>query len=213
MATDYVRKPFTGSCHCGTIKYIAYLTLPSPAPAPGTKLDLKTFEEKSGLRIYKCNCTACHKMGIFHLRLRLAPDDFMVLSPVDPKTPDDEGSGVSTYLCNARRAKWYFCTTCGVRTFTIRGEKEVGEVELPKKLLGKEGEGMEKVKVWKLKKDGWTEKQPGATGYLSVNMTSLDALQEGLDLRAIQDWGVVEYGDGLHMTRAFQETPHEGGMY
>lgn len=208
--TEYTRKPYTGSCHCGLIKYIVYLTLPTSPPS--SLIDLKSFREKSGLKIYKCNCTVCHKMGFFHLRLRSAPDDFLLLSPV---TPDEEGSGVGAYTCNSELAKWYFCRRCGVRTFTIRGEKEVGEVEVPSKLLRKDGsgEGVEKVAVWRVKKEGWNEEHSDeGKSYFSLNMTTVDARQ-GLDLRRVQDWGVVEYCDSLFEEGDWAGVPYEGGMY
>jgi hypothetical protein len=72
------RRPYHGSCHCGQTKYIAYLTLPPPTvavdPYPGTTI-----------RIYKCNCSTCHKAGYFHVRLKDAPNDFVLLSPIDPE--------------------------------------------------------------------------------------------------------------------------------
>jgi hypothetical protein len=214
MSSDYTRKPYTGSCHCGTIKYIVYLTLPSP-DTPDAKLDLATFRAKSSLKIYKCNCTVCHKMGIFHLRLAHPPSDFLLLSPVEPKTPDDEGSGVSAYKCNAAISKWYFCSKCGVRVFTINAEKEVADAEVPARLLGKKdaGEQLEKVKVWKCKNDGWDERSDDPTSYFSLNAMGLDALQEGLDLRKWQDWGVVEYCDSLYDEGDWAPKPYVGGIY
>src|SRR5215469_9351789 len=134
----FTRQPYTGSCHCGTVRYIVYLTLPPPSTPPSS-LSLQAFAEHSGLRIYRCNCTVCQKMSLLHLRLQSSPDDFVVLKPVDPKTPDDEGSGVSSYMCNSAVSKWYFCSTCGVRTFAIRGEKVTEEVELPIEVLQRAG--------------------------------------------------------------------------
>lgn len=150
-------------------------------------------------------------MGIFHLRLKSPPDDFVLLSPVAP-TPDQEGSGVGAYACNAGLAKWYFCRTCGVRTFTVRGEKEVVEVALPSDLLGKSGEGTEKVAVWRVVKEGWDEHSEEGESYFSLNMTTIDA-QQGLDLRRVQDWGVVEYCDSLFEEGDWAGVPYEGGMY
>ena len=159
-------------------------------------------------------------MSILHLRLQSSPDDFVLLKPVDPKTPDDEGSGVSIYTCNKAALKWYFCATCGVRTFTIRGEKVTEEVELPTALLqtvgivddDAEGE-TSKVKVWRCRKEGWNEWGSGRTNYLSVNATTLDVGQKGLDLRKWSEWGVIEYGDGLERKGDWEPVPYEGGMY
>jgi len=159
-------------------------------------------------------------MSLLHLRLQSSPDDFVVLKPVDPKTPDDEGSGVSSYMCNSAVSKWYFCSTCGVRTFAIRGEKVTEEVELPTELLqragvvGKDTKGeMSRVKVWRCRREGWNEWGSGLTGYLSVNAVTLDVGQKGLDLRKWSEWGVIEYGDGLERKGGWQPVPYEGGMY
>jgi hypothetical protein len=159
-------------------------------------------------------------MSFLHLRLQSSPDDFLVLKPVEPKTPDDEGSGVSNYMCNRKVSKWYFCSTCGVRTFAIRGKKVTEEVELPTTLLQKAGvvddnaKGeMSKVKVWRCQKEGWNEWKPDRTNYLSVNATTLDVRQKGLDLRKWSEWGIIEYCNALELKADWQSVPHEGGMY
>lgn len=117
-------------------------------------------------------------------------------------------------------SKWYFCSKCGVRPFTIWGKKETEEVELPATLLeragviGGDAKGeMSKVKVWRCKKEGWKERERDNTSYLSINATTLDARQEGLDLRKWTEWGVIEYGDGLEKKGGWEPVPHEGGMY
>jgi len=211
-SSAFERRPYHGSCHCGTIKYIAYLTLPPSESSP----DVQTFRQNSGLSIYKCNCTVCHKMGIFHLRLASAPDDFMLLSPTDP---DAEGSGVSKYMCNAQKSSWFFCATCGVRCFTVLGHAENVEVELPTTLLqgagmaeGKSGD-TKKVKIWKLVKDGFKE-GPRGNSYFSINAITLNAGQEGLDLREVHEKGWVAYVDSLER-KGEQRVgkPHTGGMY
>lgn len=159
-------------------------------------------------------------MSFLHLRLQSSPDDFVLLKPVKPKTPDDEGSGVSNYMCNKAVSKWYFCSTCGVRTFTIRGDKVTKEVELPTTLLQRVGvvgedakEEMSKVKVWKCQKEGWNEWGPSRSNYLSINATTLDVGQKGLDLRKWSEWGVIEYCDSLERKGDWQQVPHDGGMY
>jgi len=152
-------------------------------------------------------------MGIFHLRLASAPDDFLVLSPLDPEALD---SGITNYMCNAKKSNWFFCSTCGVRCFTIRGDTENAEVELPVDVLqavgldAKESDG--KVKVWKPVKEGWKEGK-GGDNYFSLNATTLNEGQEGLDLRAFHDNGVIGYVDSLDRTAGNSTKPHRGGMY
>jgi hypothetical protein len=198
-STQFERRPYHGSCHCGTVKYIVFLNLPTVnSVAP----DATTMQDQSGLQMYKCNCTVCHKMGIFHLRLRDAPNDFYLLSPSDPTIA---GSGVASYRCNAMASVWYFCTTCGVRCFTLRGNSEIEEVELEGK----------KVKVWKAATEGWRE----ASGprprpsYFSINAITLDVGQKGLDLRQWHENGWIRYVDSLDGTVGAWEKPQRGGTY
>jgi hypothetical protein len=153
-------------------------------------------------------------MGIFHLRVPSAPDDFLLLSPLNPEASD---SGVTSYLCNAKKSSWYFCSTCGVRCFTIRGDSENAEVEVPSGVLHAVGvdtkeEGETKVKVWRPAKEGWKEGR-GGTSYFSLNATTLNEGQEGLDLRAFHDNGWIGYVDSLHRTGGESLKPHPGGMY
>jgi hypothetical protein len=81
-------------------------------------------------------------MGFFHVRLISPPDDFMLLSPLNPT----EG-GLLDYTCFDKKIHWYFCGTCGVRCFAVTGEGEVREV------TGLEGED-KKTQAWVLKKEG-----------------------------------------------------------
>ena len=157
-------------------------------------------------------------MGIFHLRLASAPDDFLLLSPSDPAA---EGSGVAAYRCNTKKSIWYFCATCGVRCFTVKGEVETGtEAEVPVKALqelglAEEGDAAEvkKVPVWRVKKEGWKEGR-GASSYFSLNATSLNPGQEDLDLRQWHEKGWIAYVNSLDRTADDSiEAPHMGGMY
>lgn len=123
------RQPFTGSCHCGFIKYILFITLPSPT-TPGSKVAPGTTS-----RIQKCNCSTCHKMGYFHVRPKDAPEDFILLSPL----LDEQGyaEGLGDYKCFKEIAHLYFCGKCGVRCFSLSGEGEVVDVDL-EAILGRE---------------------------------------------------------------------------
>jgi hypothetical protein len=153
-------------------------------------------------------------MSIFHLRLASAPDDFLLLFPLDPKASD---SGMTGYLCNAQKSTWYFCSICGVRCFTIRGDTENAEVEVESKVLRTLGleakeEGVTKVKVCKPAKEGWQEER-GGTSYFSLNATTLNEGQEGLDLRAFHENRWIGYVDSLDRTAEDGIKPHRGGMY
>ena len=173
------RRPYHGSCHCGHVRYIVFLTLPPAAPD-------ETTEEIPSVRLYKCNCTPCHKMGIFHVRVPNSPNDFYLLSPVDK-------AGLSDYLCSDKELHWLFCSNCGVRCFIFEGESEVADVDLEAE-MGKESKA-KKTKVWKCKAEGWKE---GKASYLSVNALTIEAGQEGFDLREAVDKKWVAYLDCLN---------------
>ncbi len=71
-----------------------------------------------------------------------------------------------------------------------------------------------KTEVWSAKREGWVEGAEEGTGYLSVNAATLEAGQEGLDLREWQDKGWIAYldtKDGVEEDRLGK--PHVGGMY
>ncbi|KAF2187940.1 hypothetical protein K469DRAFT_704220 [Zopfia rhizophila CBS 207.26] len=76
---------YHGSCHRGSIKYQIRLTFP-PIPDP-TALSI---------RLYKCNCTTCQKMGYFHCRPISCSDDFILTSP---STIEELGD----YRCNEKK--------------------------------------------------------------------------------------------------------------
>jgi hypothetical protein len=73
-----------------------------------------------------------------------------------------------------------------------------------------------KIRYWRPKKEGWAERR-GAPGYLSVNAYTVDAGQEGFDLREWTEQKWIEYFDGLHMDGEDRddtfERPHPGGCY
>jgi len=199
MTDDNTRRPYNGSCHCGQIKYILWATFPPPQqqariPAPNT------------VRAYKCNCTLCHKASIFHIRLPSAPDDFVLVTPLDIKELGD-------YRCNGGSIRWLFCKNCGVRCFSFDGQ---GETSTRADIPGKEGE---EVQVWRPKKDGWGEyrKHAGLSGpysYLSVNAHTIEPKQDGFDLREWVEQKRVVYLDGLeHEVEETTNKPAPGGTY
>ncbi|KUJ08908.1 uncharacterized protein LY89DRAFT_658659 [Mollisia scopiformis] len=183
------RRPYHGSCHCGITKYFAYITLPPPmiTAIPPTST--------STTRIRKCNCSTCHKMSFFHVRLLDSPNDFLLLSPLDPVTE------LKDYTCFDHRIHWYFCPNCAIRCFAFSGESEVVDIEI---------EGQGKKTVWKPKAEGWVE---GGSGYLSINAATLEPNQEGLNLSEWTEKGWIAYLDMRGDEVARLGKPHDGGIY
>jgi hypothetical protein len=204
------KQPCYGSCHCGFTKYIVFLTLPHPFSS--RQPPLPTQQE-----IYRCNCTACHKMGFLHVHPAHPADDFMLLAPLNP----DHELGV--YQCYDMRLKYYFCAKCGVRCFTFgggEGEKHVANLSGPESNLGYDGDDSgsngnkegKRREVWRAKWDGKAETRP----YLSVNGTTIEH-REDFDLRILTEDKRVQYFDGRSVPeeerKARWNRPHYGGCY
>lgn len=119
----------------------------------------------------------------------------MLLSPLDPM------KDLSGYTCNGGGTQWFFCKTCGVRCFAFEGKSEV----VTRKVNGEE------TKIWK-PVDGHSDTKAGY--YLSVNAQTLDAGQEGLDLREWVEKKWVCYLDCLDEEGSHTfERPHRGGTF
>jgi len=149
-------------------------------------------------------------MGFFHLRPVNPPASFFILSPLDPQQPDGLGSEVGRYTCFDHEIIWYFCNTCGVRTFAAAADFEVveQEIEIPVAHSNEYETKKEVRRVCKIKANG--EKR----GYLSINMTSIDAYQPGgFDLRHFADLGCIQYLEWLNDTKEHGDKPYPGGMY
>jgi hypothetical protein len=213
--TTPIRRPYTGSCHCGATKFIAFLTLPHTPPPVSSILNV-------GQRFYRCNCTVCHKSGLFHIRLANAVSDFLLLSPLDPNTEFGD------YRCNMKIGQFFFCKTCGGRCLTFLGEGEVVDVDLKElgvgdealKRLGVEGDG--KVKAWRPKEGVFNEgtlteedKERGMKmSYLGINGFAVDAGQEGLELRELTEKKWVCYLNMLTEEPVHSyDGPRDGGAY
>jgi hypothetical protein len=187
---------YPGSCHCGAIQYQVKLTFPPNLDTQG-----------DSVRIYKCNCTTCHKMGYFHCRPTAPRENFIFTSTTNP---NDFGN----YETSRKITSWYFCKTCGVRVAAMEGTWAEVELDVEKWAgMKKEGEQENVQKVWKPvfeSKDG----KDNEKCYLSINAVTLE-LTEDTDLRKWHEKGWVAYvecrrKDGTPIR--FGE-PHEGGMY
>lgn len=191
--TNPSRTSLRGSCHCGAVRYILFLSLPhAPAPADAAR--------PPGQRIYRCNCTICHKTGFFHLRPAAPADDFVLLAPLDPV------ADLADYRCASQRLHFLSCPTCAVRCFIFAGEGETVDVDLA--LLGvagcDEGHG---ARVWRAKHS------EAERTYLSVNGHTIDAGQ-ALDMRGLAEAKAVQYLDYLHDEDGRNvDRPHPGGCY
>ena len=193
-------KAYPGSCHCGAIQFLVKLAFP-PVHDPSAE----------SIRIYKCNCTTCQKMGLFHLRPINPAEDYILTSPANI---DELGE----YRCNAKKHGWYFCKTCGVRILGLGGEWEQVELDVKKwKGVKGEDEADDVQKVWRTNGESQMEdvggKKVAKPFYLSVNAVTLEP-SEDIDLRMWHEKGWIFYvecrrEDGT--PKGFK--PHEGVMY
>ncbi|KAL6874840.1 hypothetical protein J3F83DRAFT_520402 [Trichoderma novae-zelandiae] len=205
------RLPYKGSCHCGAIRYVVFLTVPPPS-----YVNSEPPPHRGVQRIYRCNCSICHKIGFLHIRPTSEFDDFYLLSPLDPL------ESLGDYLCNKKTLHYLFCKTCAVRCFTFHGEGEIVDVSLPEVLALADGKsGSEKdsvsVKAWRPKRVELREGIPHEGSYLSVNGQTIEPGQEGFDLREWTERKAIMYIDFLadekdRLIERF-ERPHTGGAY
>jgi hypothetical protein len=105
-------KAYPGSCHCGDVQYQVKLKFP---PVHDATAD--------SIRIYKCNCSTCQKMGYFHCRPVDPANDYILTSP-DPEQLGD-------YRCFEKKHGWIFCKKCGVRVLGLGGSWEYVHVDFP----------------------------------------------------------------------------------
>lgn len=135
-------------------------------------------------------------MGFVHIRVPNAPEDFALLSPTNPM--EDLGD----YTCFESKLHWLYCKNCAVRCFTFMGKGEVIEKEI-------DGE---KKSIWAPKAEGWVEGE--GHSYLSVNAQTLDAKQEGLDMREWVEKKWIHYLEWLDDSGGDRlGEPHPGGTY
>lgn len=75
-----------GSCHCGAVRF----TVKSPA----------------SLKVYRCNCSICQRLGYEHLIVPKAQFELLT-DPIH----------IHTYTFNTGVAQHTFCKHCGVKSF------------------------------------------------------------------------------------------------
>ena len=200
MADTPTRRPLKGSCHCGAVQFILFLTLPHPHPG-GSRAP------EGSQRFFRCNCTNCQKGGSFHIRPASMHDDVLLLSPLDPH------SQMGDYLHGDKEIHMFFCQHCGVRCFTlnVEGTYEVDDVDLHK--LGvSDAEPGKITKVWRVTKTGG---HPKYGHHLLINGHLVNARQ-GFDMRELVEKKIVQYGDMLddHDPKPISfDRPQEGGCY
>jgi hypothetical protein len=192
------RSPFHGSCHCGSIKYIVFITLPpESAVGPGTT------------RFYKCNCTICTKIGYLHCRLPDSTQDFLLLSPTKLEN-------LASYQVFKKHIDWVFCRDCGVRCFAVAGPMETVEVDVQELVEGK-SEG-KKTLVTRPQAGAWVERgtREQRNAYLSVNLLTLEK-EQGFDLRELVEKKWLAYLDcyetGGVRSEPRYDRPFEEGTY
>lgn len=193
-------KAYPGSCHCGEIQYQVKLKFP---PIHDFAVD--------SVRIYKCNCTLCQKMGYFHCRPINPTEDYILTSPTNIEE-------LGEYRCNKKKHAWYFCKKCGVRVLGVNATWEQIDLDV-ENWAGTKGEGEpEKLqKVWKTKGESRTFTLGGKTltgpYYLSVNAVTLEP-SEDIDLVKWHDNGWLFYVENFHDTDDIQVgKPYYAGMY
>jgi hypothetical protein len=127
---------------------------------------------------------------------------------------------LADYTCNDNKIHWLFCGKCGVRCFLLSTRDNDGQGSIVEKKVPiwkadeKKFEGEEMRKVWLPGKEGKWIEGVFQGYYLSVNANTLEAGQEGLDLRTWTEDKVVSYLDCLNEVGEDRyDRPHEGGVY
>ena len=81
-------KTYTGSCHCGAIRFA-----------------FKASEIDTGLR---CNCSLCRRKGALMSGFVVAPADMSI---------EDKDNQLATYVFGSGVAQHHFCRQCGIYPF------------------------------------------------------------------------------------------------
>jgi hypothetical protein len=126
-------KSYTGSCHCGNIKYRVSLTL-----------DPNLSEAN------RCNCSLCLKTGF--TGIHIPPSDFTLLSPSSTNELTD-------YQFGSKMMHHFFCKTCGVRCMFSGVDADNGKEFYSVNVLTlDQGEGQSEADLTKLRMVYWDGK-------------------------------------------------------
>lgn len=192
------RLPLAGGCHCGATRYVLFLTLPAQHNESNPPKDREQ-------RIGRCNCTTCHKLGLFHLKPADPSNDFLLLSPLDPFAE------LGDYLTGDKNIHFFFCKTCGAHCLSFCGDGQV--VNIDAAALGlPSAAGNAPSKAWRATDNG--PEEYGA--FVSVNGHTIDAGQ-AFDMRELTEKKLVRYGDtysdfGEGLPGRW-DRPHDHGSY
>ncbi|OAA60097.1 DUF636 domain-containing protein [Cordyceps fumosorosea ARSEF 2679] len=192
------RAPLHGGCHCGATRYVLFLTLPAPPPDPSSPPPGAGQQ-----RFQRCNCTTCHKMGLFHVKPASAARDFLLLRPLDPY------AALGDYLTDDKEIRFFFCRTCGVRCFSTNATGEVVGVE-DAAALGLPA----RTRAWRAVEGSGA---PEYGTFVSVNGHTVDADQTEFDMRELTEKRCVRYLDTFSEHGKGQpgrwDRPHDHGCY
>jgi hypothetical protein len=79
---------YSGSCHCGAIKY--------------------SFDSREIVAGLRCNCSICRRKGALMSTFTIAPEQLNIRAEQD---------FLGSYQFGSNVAKHYFCKRCGIYTF------------------------------------------------------------------------------------------------
>ncbi|KKZ67301.1 hypothetical protein EMCG_07020 [[Emmonsia] crescens] len=127
------KKLYTGSCHCGFVKYTLNVDINKANPS-------------------RCNCSICLRKGTISVRAEKR-EDITLLSPASM----DE---LTEYTFGRKMAHHYFCKTCGVPCFTFGSYGDVQFWAINGLTIDTD-QGIEwsttRLQYWDGENDGWSK--------------------------------------------------------
>lgn len=153
-------------------------------------------------------------MGLFHMRLPDAPNQFFLLCPQDRDS-------LANYKCQNGHINWFFCPTCGVRCFATVPHWKQDQIDIekisaavPKLDLPGVEESTKTVTIRRMDPDTFQE---DVTGYLTINALTIDQDQahgKNIDLRQLVDNKWVQYSDwNMRKHESRYDYPQERGTW
>ncbi|KGY14971.1 60S ribosomal protein L3 [Paracoccidioides brasiliensis Pb03] len=138
MATESTqsnsKKLYTGSCHCGFVKYTVNVDLGKAIPS-------------------RCNCSICLKKGSIAVRVA-ENEEFKLISPASLEE-------LSVYTFGRKKTYHRFCKTCGVSCFVDGSYGDVTFLTVNGLTIDTGDEGIDWSKIhlqyWDGRTDGWTK--------------------------------------------------------